>query len=95
MAPFTVLAPTDEAFAAALEALDVTAEELLVCDDLADILKELRTRLFPDRWQPLVWRASVKGANRLGANFLLDFGVFDRQAAATTAELVKPNWQRH
>ena len=40
MAPFTVLAPTDEAFAAALEALDGTAEELLARDDLADILKE-------------------------------------------------------
>ena len=38
--PFTVRAPTDEAFAAALEALDVTAEELLARDDLADILKE-------------------------------------------------------
>jgi uncharacterized surface protein with fasciclin (FAS1) repeats len=36
--PFTVLAPTDDAFAAALEALDITAEELLARDDLADIL---------------------------------------------------------
>ena len=64
--PFTVLAPTDEAFAAALEALGVTAEELLARDDLADILKDqpagrhrrcamLRTRLLPGRWQPLVW----------------------------------------
>ena len=39
--------------------------------------------------------ASVHDANRLGTNFLLDLGVFDRQAAATTAELVKPTWQRH
>lgn len=36
--PFTVLAPTDEAFAAALEALGLTAEELLASPDLADIL---------------------------------------------------------
>ena len=36
--PFTVLAPTDEAFAAALEALGLTAEELLASEDLADIL---------------------------------------------------------
>ena len=36
--PFTVLAPTDAAFAAALEALDLTAEELLASPDLADIL---------------------------------------------------------
>ena len=36
--PFTVFAPTDEAFAAALEALDVTAEELLADPDLAAIL---------------------------------------------------------
>jgi len=33
----------------------------------------------------------VHGANRLGANSLLDLVVFGRQAAATTAELVKPN----
>ncbi len=36
--PFTVLAPDDAAFAAALEALDITAEELLAREDLADIL---------------------------------------------------------
>ena len=36
--PFTVFAPTDTAFAQLLEDLDVTAEELLARDDLADIL---------------------------------------------------------
>jgi transforming growth factor-beta-induced protein len=36
--PFTVLAPTDDAFAAALEALNLTAEELLASEDLAGIL---------------------------------------------------------
>ena len=36
--PFTVFAPTDEAFAAALEALGLTAEELLASEDLANIL---------------------------------------------------------
>merc|ERR1712046_434120 len=35
--------------------------------------------------------ASVHGAFRLGANSLLDLVVFGRQAADTTAELVKPN----
>jgi len=35
--------------------------------------------------------ASVHGANRLGANSLLDLVVFGRQAADTTAEHVKPN----
>merc|ERR1712187_970078 len=35
--------------------------------------------------------ASVHGANRLGANSLLDLVVFGRQAADTTAEMVKPN----
>jgi uncharacterized surface protein with fasciclin (FAS1) repeats len=35
----TVFAPTDEAFGDLLEALDVTAEELLARDDLADILQ--------------------------------------------------------
>jgi len=36
--PFTVFAPTDDAFAAALEALGITAEELLASEDLAGIL---------------------------------------------------------
>lgn len=36
--PFTVLAPDDDAFAAALSALGITAEELLAREDLADIL---------------------------------------------------------
>lgn len=36
--PFTVLAPTDEAFGNALEALGLTAEELLAREDLSDIL---------------------------------------------------------
>merc|ERR1711953_1156595 len=35
--------------------------------------------------------ASLHGANRLGTNSLLDLVVFGRQAADTTAELVKPN----
>merc|ERR1712064_230496 len=35
--------------------------------------------------------ASVHGANRLGANSLLDLVVFGRQPADTTAELVQPN----
>uniref|UniRef100_A0A7S3H1Z0 FAS1 domain-containing protein n=1 Tax=Spumella elongata TaxID=89044 RepID=A0A7S3H1Z0_9STRA len=37
--PFTVFAPTDDAFAAALTALGITAEQLLAREDLADILK--------------------------------------------------------
>ena len=36
--PFTVFAPTDEAFAAALEALNISAEDLLANPDLANIL---------------------------------------------------------
>jgi transforming growth factor-beta-induced protein len=36
--PFTVFAPTDAAFAAALEALGLTAEELLASPDLSGIL---------------------------------------------------------
>ena len=36
--PFTVFAPTDDAFADALAALGLTAEELLAREDLADIL---------------------------------------------------------
>jgi uncharacterized surface protein with fasciclin (FAS1) repeats len=36
--PFTVFAPTNAAFEAALEALGLTAEELLASDDLAGIL---------------------------------------------------------
>ncbi|TVR23572.1 MAG: BMP family ABC transporter substrate-binding protein, partial [Anaerolineaceae bacterium] len=36
--PFTIFAPSDEAFEAALEALGLTAEELLASDDLEGIL---------------------------------------------------------
>jgi uncharacterized surface protein with fasciclin (FAS1) repeats len=36
--PFTVFAPTDAAFAAALDALGITAEDLLASEDLAAIL---------------------------------------------------------
>ena len=36
--PFTVFAPTDDAFAAALETLGLTAEELLASEDLSSIL---------------------------------------------------------
>jgi uncharacterized surface protein with fasciclin (FAS1) repeats len=36
--PFTVFAPTDDAFAAALEALGITAEQLLASEDLTSIL---------------------------------------------------------
>jgi uncharacterized surface protein with fasciclin (FAS1) repeats len=36
--PFTVLAPDNDAFAAAIEELDTTAEALLAREDLADIL---------------------------------------------------------
>ena len=36
--PFTVFAPTDDAFAALLAALDITAEELLAQPSLADVL---------------------------------------------------------
>jgi transforming growth factor-beta-induced protein len=36
--PFTVFAPTDDAFATLLEDLDMTAEELLAMDGLLDIL---------------------------------------------------------
>ena len=36
--PFTVFAPTDDGFAAALTALDLTAEELLALPNLTDIL---------------------------------------------------------
>jgi transforming growth factor-beta-induced protein len=36
--PFTVFAPTNDAFAAALEALGITAEQLLASPDLASIL---------------------------------------------------------
>jgi len=34
--------------------------------------------------------ASVHGANRLGANSLLDLVIFGRRAALTTSEMYKP-----
>ncbi len=104
MAPFIVLAPTDEAFAAALEALGVTAEELLARDDLADVLlihpagrhrvcAILKTRSSGSLAAGEAGGASVHG-NRLGANCWLGLVVVGRQAAVTTAELVKPNSPR-
>ena len=36
--PFTVFAPTDDAFAAALESMEMTADELLASEDLSGIL---------------------------------------------------------
>ena len=101
-----MLTLTDEASAAAWEALGVTAEELLARDDLADILLNrpagrhwvctiLETRSFLDRWQPVRLAAlQPMASNRLGANCWLDLVVVDRQAAVTTAELVKPNSQQ-
>ena len=73
MAPFIVLAPTDEAFAAALEALGVTAEELLARDDLADILL---IQPAGRHWVCALLKtrsggAPAHGANRLGTNFRL------------------------
>jgi uncharacterized surface protein with fasciclin (FAS1) repeats len=44
--PFTVLAPTDDAFAAALEALDMTADELLADTDL--LTSVLTYHVIPD-----------------------------------------------
>jgi len=38
--------------------------------------------------------ASVHGANRLGANSLLDLVIFGRRAAQTTQELFKPGQQQ-
>ena len=81
MAPFTGLTLTDEAFAAALKALGVTAEELLARDDLADILLNQPagrhgTIQLEDTGYALYWKhdrsgleagdASVHGANHLG-----------------------------
>ena len=105
MAPFIARATTDEAFAAALEVLGVTAEELLACDDLADILRNKpagkhwvcairETRSFRDRWQPGRLATLQPMAPIVLDLLLADLVVVVRQTAGTTAELVKPNSQQ-
>lgn len=72
--PFTVFAPTDAAFAAALVVLNITKEQLLARADLADILKYhvasgkvMSTALKNDQSVPTLQGASVKVAISEGA----------------------------
>jgi len=72
--PFTVFAPTDAAFAAALSELGITQEQLLARADLADILKYhvasgkvMSTALKNDQSVPTLQGASVKVAISEGA----------------------------
>ena len=92
--PFTVFAPTNAAFEDLLEALDITAEQLLAQPDLAKVLlfhvvsgKVMSTDLTDGLMAPTLNGESV--------TFDLDGGVKVNGATVTTADLVAGNGVIH
>ena len=93
--PFTVFAPTDDAFIALAGALDVTAEDLLALDGLADILlyhvvgaQVLSTDLAD----------GATAATLLGEDVTVtinDDGIFINDAQVTVADIVTDNGVVH
>ena len=93
--PFTVFAPTDAAITALVEALEITAEELLAMPNLGDILQ-----------YHVVAGAAMSGdlmdgqeiETLLGANVtvsLMDMGVFINDAQVTGADINATNGVVH
>ena len=93
--PFTVFAPTDAAITALVEALEITAEELLAMPNLGDILQ-----------YHVVAGAAMSGdlmdgqeiETLLGANVtvsLMDMGVFINDAQVTGADIDATNGVVH
>ena len=93
--PFTVFAPTDAAITALVEALEITAEELLAMPNLGDILQ-----------YHVVAGAAMSGdlmdgqeiETLLGANVtvsLMDMGVFINDAQVTVADINATNGVVH
>ncbi|QRN86659.1 fasciclin domain-containing protein [Clostridia bacterium] len=92
--PFTVFAPTNDAFAALLEALDITAADLLAQPDLADVLlyhvvsgKIMSTDLTDDMM------ATTLQGESLTIN--LDDGVMVNSSKVTTADIEATNGVIH
>jgi uncharacterized surface protein with fasciclin (FAS1) repeats len=93
--PFTVFAPTDAAFTALLEALEITADELLAEPELADVLmyhvvaaQALSTDL--EDGQEIT---TLSGDNV--TIMVNDMGVFVNQAMVTAADILADNGVVH
>jgi len=92
--PFTVFAPTDDAFDAALTALDITASELLAREDLADILlKHVLTKRVNSSVAVLADGANLVTANADGETVTIDAsnGVMVDSATVTAADIYTSN----
>jgi uncharacterized surface protein with fasciclin (FAS1) repeats len=90
--PFTVFAPTDAAFEALLEELDLTAAELLASPDLADIL----TYHVVDGTVLFSAAAGLEVIPTLnGMPIAQDGGVLDDRATIVNADLVASNGVIH
>ena len=94
--PFTVFAPTDDAFLALAEALDATAEDLLALDGLADIL------LYHVLGAQVLSTDLSDGATAttlLGEDVLVEIdcegGIFINDAQVTLADIVTDNGVVH
>jgi uncharacterized surface protein with fasciclin (FAS1) repeats len=90
--PFTVFAPTDDAFAALLVELGLTAEELLASPDLADILTYHVT-------EGSVLFSAAAGLEVIptlnGMPIAQDGGVLDDRASVVSADIVASNGVIH
>ena len=102
--PFTVFAPTDDAFAALLEALNISAGGLLASDDLEDILlyHVLATRAFSTdilaAHEGLAEGADLTFATVEGSTIevtVTDEGVFVNGIKVTTTDIVASNGVIH
>ena len=93
--PFTVFAPTDDAFIALATALDVTAEDLLGLDELADIL------LYHVVGAQVLSTDLADGATATTLNgsdvtvTINDDGIFINDAQVTVADIVTDNGVVH
>ncbi len=90
---FTVFAPTDEAFEALLEELDVTQEDLLARDDLADILTYhvVAGTVTSD----MLEAGDVETVNGATVTVSLDDGVMVNDATVVTADVMASNGVIH
>ena len=90
---FTVFAPTDEAFEALLEELDVTQEDLLARDDLADILTYhvVAGTVTSD----MLEAGDVETVNGATVTVSLDDGVMVNDATVVAADVMASNGVIH
>jgi uncharacterized surface protein with fasciclin (FAS1) repeats len=93
---FTVFAPTDTAFAALLEQLGVTAEELLANTELLTQVLQYHVLPFEYAAGDLIWKAGSRQpfANTLlGANAPVNFTLRDGSLFVNESRVIAPNIQ--